>query len=944
MADPIKVRGTIEMQSVHIFVRFADDSPAELIDRAKRVPLKRYQVGDPQTKGGEPGWFWVETSEHEITVVRTHLDDREPWDPSNEGAKPSGAQPAPASSSKKQSHPTPNSPAPSTEHSAGSVPSSQGDDRFIHSYNFVRIPSRESFKEALDNKFFKRVKSAPHDVYDANRKTGFIDCELTTRTYWFIPDPRKIKRDKKKHTSLGYFTLDDVPHRSWNADQAEKDTTPPAIPGSSLRGMVRSVFETATLSCFNVFDARRLDFRIGYSPDHQVAKPNDSSEVDYVPCQIVMHDEDSATVQLLDGRFEKGKGRSAPMMPAGLIRAYPNKVKRGNGMHPQWMNLNKAVGGTPVIAYLETREKQGNKPYRWRVAELPMAMMDRRQWEDFLQGNGPSVEELAATIQPKVESWLESHGGENDDRYLIFGFLHRTGPNWPEKKDERLFFDAVAPCNSRPSGSVRERIEQFLTDDGKRLVVPTTVLRECEEALRGYTRRSGKKLKPSFEVPPREIQPGENRALPSDFVLKKERDVKIEVGDLFYALIREENGSKEILGLYPVAIPRLSHEQSRGSLLPDELYPCGRRHEKCDRCSQMDSLPDDQRGKLCGACLESSQRLCPACRVFGWTRDLTHFHRRDREKLKGDPSRVDAIAGHVRFSHATLIDPWDDCPERQATKITLPILSSPSPTATGFYLRPREGWETQRSQRWPPVTGLDNEKNPVAKLPVYRSAEADLAGRKMYRRKKASADQLNHAAVKDQNQTVHALPDRLKFEFRVHFDNLDAEELGALLFSLNLSVPEDWKTAHGKLPADAQFDHALGHGKPAGMGRCSIKATGICINGADRYQSDGFDGVTSAEPTREIEAADMAPFFTAWAKLDRNSELVESRNDFLEMLLVGSEPTQYPPGLAWWKHAKTQGVRLPEPIGERTERDKRLPLAENQLREFAKRQRDQEDA
>ncbi|MCL6548019.1 MAG: hypothetical protein K6T30_03820 [Alicyclobacillus sp.] len=161
-------------------------------------------------------------------------------------------------------------------------------DRFIHPYNFVSLPER-GLGAASEVEPFKRGPAAGHDRYDPQRFSGHLDCVLTTKTPWFIPDPRKRRRDEQReHDTLGYFTLDDV--KEWKPDEPQADETRPAIPAASLRGMVRSVFEAATLSCFSVFDEGGLDFRIGFDPatergDTQVPLGRRSPE--YLPVRVV---------------------------------------------------------------------------------------------------------------------------------------------------------------------------------------------------------------------------------------------------------------------------------------------------------------------------------------------------------------------------------------------------------------------------------------------------------------------------------------------------------------------------------------------------------------------------------------------------------------------------------------------------------------------------------
>lgn len=104
-------------------------------------------------------------------------------------------------------------------------------DSFVNPYNFVRV----SFKDK------KKKETKPEDKLH----TGVLECRLITKTPLAIPDPEKKDEEKVdnsdgnepgKHNIYPFFRYRDGI---------------PVIPGSSLRGVIRSVYETATDSCFS---------------------------------------------------------------------------------------------------------------------------------------------------------------------------------------------------------------------------------------------------------------------------------------------------------------------------------------------------------------------------------------------------------------------------------------------------------------------------------------------------------------------------------------------------------------------------------------------------------------------------------------------------------------------------------------------------------------------
>jgi CRISPR-associated protein (TIGR03986 family) len=132
---------------------------------------------------------------------------------------------------------------------------------FLNPYNFVRnlVHSRP------DHHILGNCPPPPHDRYIG--MSGRITCQVTAVTPLFISDSHKItktavkdaqgkqikdtKGNPKMHASYQFFTVTD-----------QDGKTHYALPGSSLRGMVRSIFELVTNSCFSIFDGdRRLESR-----------------------------------------------------------------------------------------------------------------------------------------------------------------------------------------------------------------------------------------------------------------------------------------------------------------------------------------------------------------------------------------------------------------------------------------------------------------------------------------------------------------------------------------------------------------------------------------------------------------------------------------------------------------------------------------------------------
>lgn len=99
------------------------------------------------------------------------------------------------------------------------------DKQFINPYNFV----------TLDKKCAKNINLLENKADD--RLTGYIECELENLTELFIPEISENEKNEG-HQKFHFITKDGKPY----------------IPGSSLRGVIRSVFETITNSCLVTAD------------------------------------------------------------------------------------------------------------------------------------------------------------------------------------------------------------------------------------------------------------------------------------------------------------------------------------------------------------------------------------------------------------------------------------------------------------------------------------------------------------------------------------------------------------------------------------------------------------------------------------------------------------------------------------------------------------------
>lgn len=127
--------------------------------------------------------------------------------------------------------------------------SRRNDIKFINPYTFVPVQKSQSIK---------RTPLEPV-IPDRRMHTGILKCRLYVKTPLGIPDAEKEKEYVKDHKEYPFFSYEEDGKRI------------PVIPGSSLRGVIRSVFEAATDSCFSTLRentglSKRVENRNAYKP------------------------------------------------------------------------------------------------------------------------------------------------------------------------------------------------------------------------------------------------------------------------------------------------------------------------------------------------------------------------------------------------------------------------------------------------------------------------------------------------------------------------------------------------------------------------------------------------------------------------------------------------------------------------------------------------------
>ena len=133
----------------------------------------------------------------------------------------------------------------------------KSDRTFVNPYNFVSIDRKKIKQENIEETY--KDKEELH--------TGYLDCVLVAKTPLAIPDLPEGEESggESKHD---FFSING------------NDQKNPMIPGSSLRGMIRSVYETITESCLSTMKPDTHLFSRAGAEKKEIYKPGILKEKD----------------------------------------------------------------------------------------------------------------------------------------------------------------------------------------------------------------------------------------------------------------------------------------------------------------------------------------------------------------------------------------------------------------------------------------------------------------------------------------------------------------------------------------------------------------------------------------------------------------------------------------------------------------------------------------
>ena len=578
-----------------------------------------------------------------------------------------------------------------------------GGNAFINPYTFVPLPDT-----------VKRGKPRGHAKAVEGGLTGYLDVEFAFRSPLMMPVDWNIAEET---TATG--------------TRIEECVT---VPGSSVRGAVRSLFEVISSSCLSILDPDYLPVHREHLGMHLEKKlavvdevDSDGKVISVLPTSRVVWIRAEALWRLFGGAEGLRSGVRISFDEKGIYTQRFSRDKDKLAEREQLTPEGESTltkGGDWVVHVADAGTKSSHPADHIYVAagklETTPIRLGERTWEDYRELCRRSVDVTGGELAPRAPAW--------DAR------------EWPEM------------------------LVKHRSKDGKETAI-------------GKRRKSDGALAP---------------------------------GDSVWITTRRKGGERVVTGLTMSSTWRKLGKGPIRDRLPDEsLLPC--------------RDPDE---------------LCPACATFGFIEARAEGQRRDQ-------AEHNAYASHLRFGAFETDAP---VPLRL---VLPPPTRSPRPSAGAFYL---EHPTAEGENREAGVAEFGKPASHWGRL-RSRSGMRRIAGRKFYwHGQEPEGTTHTPRQVRRAHYPKEGAPDCQEtrrwitegtpvLKGRIHFENIDARQLGLLMFAL---APQELAERAG-ITVKGDLATHLGGGKGLGFGTAVGRITATCIqDAAGRYRAGA--GTVEVDP------------------------------------------------------------------------------------------------
>lgn len=742
---------------------------------------------------------------------------------------------------------------------------------FYNPYHFVPATGRVAESATEDLGAIRKGNSthpARHDRWVSGTYSGRVICRLT------LERPTLVGGKQEPEDRVQTKTV--TPYMRSVVDADGEQQTWPAIPGSSLRGLISAVAETLSQSTLRVLTETSYSVRVkpgnglsalGYLVESKAA----GRRFDLVPVGLPTLETTGDTFGFTDDRskwFPVFRDYTWHQVLTAYVDGY-DKGPRGVVLrHDSHLDRLKPTSGSPhddppTWWYALV----GSHPQLYKtigsLSELPRDLV-----------HGPDRNHATRRNNPRPA--LHVVRGKRVDRYFLLGrLLDDILPEAKQGAPGRALYTRgtlrVLGIDGRSSQMPRTKKHEIfiphpLPDAMCReekprqpLPVPDSVI-ETFEAIAAQRKRLSQDGEHPFQLAGR-AGGGVARA-----------------GELYYFDV-DPNG-REVTEISISAIWRRS-VGDRTSGRVDSAY------------AFFDSIRDNLTPLRQVAEGEKQRALTPAELLFGVV----------AEGKDEDAVGADALASRVRVYDGLTLQ----APERAPSAITLKTLSTPKPPSPALYFTTKQG---------DAATAIGKEElNKDRHRPQGRKFYLHHPARVFAATRPTDWACASHDPGENDRMRLRCQPlmpqEENPFYFHMDFDNLSGPELTLLMLALR---------------PDEQFRHKLGLAKSLGLGTVRIEIEGVfLVDRAKRYGRDGLAQPRYVQAWRPAGHTDSPPWRDRWQR---------------EADALGSQGTQVDSGsmtdTTWWDdrlvdHRTLEVLRkLGDPAAVRDELVVHTPLTDDQ--------------
>ena len=312
-------------------------------------------------------------------------------------------------------------------------------DRCVNPYNFVR-PGEPA----------KKDKPKGHHKFDG--LSGKITCILKLITPIFIPDPEKRMEieegENKGHKILEFFKINNKP----------------IIPPTEIKGMIRSVAEAASNSCFSIFDGGRLGKRL---------RPENYRGQIYAGriISIPVPDRDGSVIEMNSIKISRNVAEEHNIW--NNIEKNGKQVYVNQSVVDEWKitdiaDLSETHREGYVVGYLKTSDNFGSKRFERVFVETTNPKKYRFPYaiyQDFRVANRNSKYNETKVLKSGDTVWLRVR---NNDEVEEIGFAQIYRKSFPYSLQNKLekWSREFKSCNNPKSLCSACRIFGMVAEDG----------------------------------------------------------------------------------------------------------------------------------------------------------------------------------------------------------------------------------------------------------------------------------------------------------------------------------------------------------------------------------------------------------------------------------------------------------------------------------------------